>query len=402
MKKVLVLLTVFFAVTVLGFTQNNVNDIRQTDQVMRSLAISIHAKLLEKKVEKVTVGQFSYQNYMSLFGAYLENQLTSELTNMPRRNYTVLSGAPPSDNSLWVITGEIIITSDVVRLYSRLIRIQDRSVEASFTSDFTRNAYILNMFSSSSSSSSGSSSFVMDDAMEPDSRESPVRYEIGTSVSDAVIMNRTLTRSDEDYFLLVPQGSGRLTAETTGNVDTIMELYNYASGQRLASNDDGGQENNARIVINAAEGTQYLAVVKGCSSSDTGSYGFRSYIAIRETINKDDYEDDDEYYRAKVLEIDSSQRHNFHHENDVDWVKFEIRQSGRYIISAKGVNNNSLDTYFELYNDEMDEIGNDDDGGDGFSSRLSINLREGTYFLKILCLDEDPTQAYELFITPAR
>jgi len=390
MKKLLIFLTVFFFITAAGFSQNNVNDIKEMDQAVRSLAIGIHAKLLEKKADKVFVGQFTFQNSVPLLGDYLSNQLAAELANMPRRNYTVLSGAA-TESVHYVVTGGIIHTLDILRLYTRIIKLPDMSIEASFSSDFQRSDYILSMISSSSRSS-----FTRSDPFEPDSRESPVNYEIGSS-ENVSVMERSLTESDSDFFLLIPKGSGRLTIETTGNLDTIMELYNE-SGERIALNDDGGANNNARITIRVNEGKRYIALVKGYESSETGSYGFRAYLVILEDITRDEFEPDDTFIQAKAIVTGSTQKRSFHSSDDIDWVRFEVSREGRYVINARGTENNRLDTYFELFDADQNKIAEDDDGGESYSARLSINLKSGVYYLKIMCLDDNPDQWYTLNI----
>jgi hypothetical protein len=47
----------------------------------------------------------------------------------------------------------------------------------------------------------------------------------------------------------------------------------------------------------------------------------------------------------------------------------------------------------------MNSIGEDDDGGDGLDSRLSLHLESGLYYLKAECLDENPNQPYTISIT---
>jgi len=395
MKKCSVCFVVFFLTAAIGFAQNNVSAIGEIDQVARNLAIGIHAKLLEKKAESVYIGQFTFNNAVPLLGDYMSNQLISELTNMLRRNYSIISGQSQAAASFHV-SGEIIHTADIIRMYTRIIKQQDRSVEASFTSDFERNEYTLQMIAGSSRSSNARI-----DIYEPDSMSSPVSYEIGTDLSSAVVMERSLSEGDADYFLLVSQGDGRLLIETTGNTDTTMELYNE-EGSRLSSNDDGGSDTNARITYGVREGARYIAVVKGYDSSTTGSYGFRSYIVIRQAMAKDEYETDDEPFQAKLFEFGSPQIRNFHNGDDVDWVKFEITQAGQYIINARGINNNNLDTCLALYDGNLNMMAEDDDGGESYSARLSVNLRTGVYYVKIWCLDDDPDQGYTFNIISDR
>jgi len=513
MKRFFVFILFFSIVVGMVFSQTAESPVPQMDEAVKTLAGGIHRKLIEKKAEKISVGQFTYQDGMPPFSSYWVNQLVGELTNMPGRNYTVLSGGSDAD---WTISGEIVQAADIVRIYSRLIRTSDRAIEASFSSSFRRNEHINDMIAfSAAASGGGSSSGGGRDSREPDSWEAPVTYTIGSGANVSA-MNRALTDGDEDFFLLIPERSGRLTAETTGNTDTVMRLLNYDNGDELASNDDGGQGENAKINHNVRSGTRYLAVVSGYDSSATGAYGFKAYIISREglssfdspisyeigigennaasvsrnirqgdedyfllvpdrdgrltmettgrldtymelyqadeeelldenddggqnenarirysvssgvryivlvrgysdrtsgsysfrayfqgssAISRDEYEPNDESSQATAIEIGETQRHTFHSGNDVDWFKFQIRRAGRLTIQTKGVNSNRLDTYIELYDSNMNQIAEDDDGGNSLSSLLTQNLNSGTYYLKVWCLDEEPDQAYTVTIS---
>jgi hypothetical protein len=235
------------------------------------------------------------------------------------------------------------------------------------------------------------------DSYEPDSFDAPVPYEIGVNES-AQTMDRTLHNSDEDFFLLIPENDGRLTMETTGNVDTYMEFYNADTREKLSEDDDGGSRSNARIRYNVQAGKRYIAKVRGYGNSDTGPYGFRAYLQVQVRLVPDEYEPDDDSSSAKLIEIGKPQQHTFHTPNDIDWVKFEITRPGRYTIRARGVNSNRLDTYIELFNSNLVLIGEDDDGGDILDSRLSMRLENGLYYLKVYCLDDDIDQPYTISI----
>ncbi|MCL2229681.1 MAG: DVUA0089 family protein [Treponema sp.] len=517
MKRVFLLISIFFLAASLTFAQTgaaaSASPVGQMDEAVKNLANEIHAKLLEKRAEKVLVGQFTFQDGVPPFSSYWVNQLVGELTNMRGRNYIILTGG--AQDAGWTIVGEIVQVADVIRVYSRLIRLSDRAIEGSFYSSFERNDHINDMISGGGGGTSSNAAAAGGrDAREPDSWDSPVTYIIGTSPT-AAVMNRTITEGDEDFFLLVPERDGRLTMETTGSIDTYMHFYNYDTGDEIAVNDDGGQGLNARIVQSVRAGTRYLAVVRGFGGSTAGAYGFRAFIVVREgmssfenpiayeigegdtnivTVNRtlqqgdedyfllvparngrltiettgridtymelydadremldenddggnnnnarlrysvtagtryivlirgysqnvsgsygfraffpdgtnvspDEFEPDNEPGQAKSIEIGATQTRNFHSGDDIDWVRFQITRAGRYTINVRGVNNNRLDTYIELYDSNLNLIAEDDDGGDSLSSRLSLNLNNGTYLLKIWCLDDEPNQPYTLSIT---
>jgi len=511
MKRFSIFFTLFFFAVYTTFSQNTESPVPQMDEAVKNLARELHAKLSEKRAEKIAIGQFTYNDSIPPFSSYWVNQLVGELTNIQGRSYIILSGAAADAD--WTVSGEIVQAADIIRIYTRLIRMSNRAVEGSFYSSFQRNEHINDMIAYAASSG-GSSSGGGRDAREPDSWDTPVTVTIGTSPNAAVI-NRTITEDDEDFFLIVPERDGRLTVETTGSIDTYLYLYNHDTGDELTSNDDGGQGSNARIVQNVRAGTRYLAVVRGYSSSTTGAYGFRAFMIIREggsswenpnsyeigvgdsvtTVNRtiqsgdeefflllpdrdgrltiettgridtymelftaddrddlldenddggnsynarirynvrsgtryivvvrgygnsvsgnfgfraffpgtnalsaDEYESDDEPSQAKAIVIGASQQRTFHSGNDVDWVSFQVTQAGRYVIQARGVNSNRLDTYLELFNDTMNSIAEDDDGGDSLSSRIATRLNTGTYYIKVQCLDEEPDQGYILSV----
>jgi hypothetical protein len=499
-----------------GLSENQGQDagrpVSQFDTAVKTLSDSLNKKLIDGRAGKVSVGQFPYKGTVVPLATYWINQLTGELANIPNRSYIILStGTAGAD---WTISGEIIdVTATTIRVYTRLIRIENRAIEASFQFDLERNEQINGMLSSGESQGGGRSSTVVADSLEPDSFESPVLFEIGTDESVQVVnrtlhsgdedfflllpendgqlimettgstdtymefydadtrerlaqnddggsgynsrirysvqagkryiakvrgcessdtgaygfraylsirasssgfnnpisyeigvdegvpvANRILNRDDEEYFLLVPEHDGQLIAETTGNVDTFIEFYNADTREKLTENDDGGRNENARIRYRVEAGKRYIAKVRGYSGSDNGSYGFRAYLTIQANLAPDEYEPDNDSASAKQIEIGIPQQHNFHNSNDVDWVKFQITRPGRYIIRARGVNSNRLDTYIELFDSNMSLIDEDDDGGDNLDSRLSLYLQNGLYYLKAECLDDEPNQPYTISI----
>ena len=411
MKKRLTVITVFCLVLSCLFAQGvhaqgiqsasnagEASPAQQTDDAVKALARDINRKLVLENNGKVAVAQFTYQGSVPPLGAYWASQLTEELTGMPYKSYLILStGAAGAD---WTISGEIVDVPGAIRIYTRLIRASDKSIAASFHTDLARNEHIITMLASGGSRSRSSSAPM--DAWEPDSWDNPVPYEIGED-QNAELMNRTLhTGDDEDFFLLLPASDGRLVMETTGDIDTYMEFYNAETRQKLADDDDGGAGLNARIRYNVQAGKRYIAKVRGFGSGDgngeTGHYGFRAYLTAPVTLPPDEYEPDDDSSSAKWIEIGTPQQHTFHTGDDVDWVKFQVAQGGRYTIRARGVNTPRLDTYIELFDSNLNSIAEDDDDGEGYDARLSLRLESGLYYLKVTCLDDEPDEAYTISI----
>jgi len=399
MKRISPFALIFFLAANAVFSQSPVP---QMDEAINALARELHYKLVQIKADRIAFGQFTYRDSITPFSSYWVNHLTGELTNMIGRQYSVLSGT--HSDAPFTVSGEIVQVADIVRVYARLVRTVERTaertehtIEASFYANFERNEHT-NAMLVIESSRNGERSSVTGDAYETDSMENPVTYEIGVD-ENAAVMNRTIhSGSDEDFFLLIPASSGRLVMETTGSIDTMMDFFIAGTEEHLESNDDGGTSLNARIRYEVEAGTRYIAKVTGYGST-TGSYAFRAYLTPRVQTAPDEYEPDNESSAASLLLIGTPQQHNFHNENDVDWVRFQITQPGRYTIQTRGANSNRLDTYIELYNSNMNSIAEDDDGGEGLGSRLSQNLDAGLYYLKVWCLSDEPDQPYTISIT---
>jgi hypothetical protein len=397
MKRLSLAFTVLFAIFSAGpvlYGQNAEDPMSQLDSTVKSLAADLNKALADNQAGKVSIGQFNYRNAFPPLSAYWVTQLTEELTNIPIKSFTLLAAG--SAGVEWTITGEIVLISHTLRVYTRLVRISDRSIMTSLHSEFEYTQPFVEMLSGGGSSGGVSS---VPDAFEPDSQTDPMSAEIGANEGSAPLVNRTIhDREDQDFFLLTPDKDGILVVETTGGLDSFLELYDAETNNRLAENDDGGSGGNARIRQSVSAGGRYVAKVRGYSS-ETGDYSLRAYIVERVQVAPDEYESDDDFSAAKDISIGTPQQHNFNSGDDVDWVKFQVTEAGRYIIRARGVESNSLDTYIELFDDNRNSIDEDDDGGDNLDSRLSVRLQSGTYYLSVKCLDSEPNQPYTISIT---
>ncbi|MDR1249586.1 MAG: hypothetical protein LBK63_09815 [Treponema sp.] len=317
------------------------------------------------------------------------------MANIPNRSFIPVLGRTAD----WTVSGEIVGIANIIRVYTRLIRAGGRPGEhliaASFHADFELDEYIAEMLSGGGGRGSSSA---LRDAYENDSMENPLTVEVAGDNSGPVI-NRTLhTESDEDFFLLTPNQEGELVLETTGSIDTYLELYHADSREKLAGDDDGGSGNNACIHYQARAGEGYIAKVRGYDGN-MGSYGFHAWLREPFHNDPDEYEDDGDFSLAKTIAVGTPQQHSFTTGDDVDWVAFETDRDGSYTIRVRGANTARLDTYIELYDSNRSLIDEDDDGGSNLDSRLSARLRSGIYYLKVKCLDEEPDQPYTIAIT---
>jgi hypothetical protein len=379
-SSLLILAVTFSGAQGAGQDQTVGSSLSQLDTAVRMLAGDLNKKLVEKKAGKVAVGQFPYRGTVVPLASYWINQLTGELANIPNRSYVILSGAPTGAD--WTISGEIIeIASGPIRLYTRLIRVEDRAVEASFFIDLERNQQVIGMLISAESQSGGRSSSAPVDALEPDGFDSPVPFEIGAD-ENVQVVNRTLHNGDEDFFLLIPAGDGQLIMETTGSIDTYMEFYNADTQEKLGQNDDGGSGSNARIRYSAEAGKRYIAKVRGYDGS-TGSYGFRAYLSARASSssfsNPIPYEigvDESATFVNRTLDSE-----------DEDFFLLLPASDGQLIMETSG----DTDTFMEFYNaDTRSKLADNDDGGRGSNARIRYSVEAGKrYIAKVRGYDGD-------------
>jgi hypothetical protein len=394
-KKFFLAVSVFFLILPALYGQNMANFLTQLDGAVKTLGTDMHGKLSAEKAQKVVLGRWTRGDSIPPLGDYWQVQLMEELTNIPGRSYSLSSAGPAGAD--WMVSGEIIEIVNVIRIYTRFTRLSDNSIQQIIHSDFERNEYLAEMLSGGGGSG-GSSQGGSRDSYEPDSQDNPLSVTIA-SQADGPLINRTLHNGgDEDFFLLVPETDGPLVMETTGNIDTYLEFYDASSMEQVSTNDDGGSGNNARIRYNVRAGNRYIAKVRGYSSSETGSYGFRAYIIEQVRLNPDEYEDDNEFTAAKDISIGASQERTFHSGGDIDWIRFQVERPGRYVIRARGLRSNRLDTYIELYDSGNNYIDDNDDGGEDLDSRLSVQLQSGTYYIKAECLNDEPDQPYVISV----
>ena len=166
--------------------------------------------------------------------------------------------------------------------------------------------------------------------------------------------------SDKDWFridLLRPLGRDEvLRIETLSNLDLVMELTDEYGGYIL-DDDDSGQDNNPMIMASGLDAGRYYLIVY-VYSGETGPYEIMANIMIPV---RDEFEDDSSMISASQITADGvPQRRSFSPMGDVDWVQFDVRSEGTYLIRTQG----DIDTYMELYDGQGNMIEENDDGDD--------------------------------------
>lgn len=97
----------------------------------------------------------------------------------------------------------------------------------------------------------------------------------------------------------------------------------------------------------------------------------------------DVFEPDDSPASAAALAASGAQTRSLHTGTDVDWVSFTLSQAGEIVLETNGGDGGDTQLWLYAAGDTENEIGFDEDGGNGYYSRLAGPLAAGTYFAKV-------------------
>ncbi|MDR0598114.1 MAG: peptidase [Treponema sp.] len=202
------------------------------------------------------------------------------------------------------------------------------------------------------------------DSYEPDSRQSPVQ------VTPGVWIPRTLHTNDTDWFSFTPDSAGILVAETAGDTDTVLDLYQ--GGDLLRENDDVGRDYNAKIEYFVDAGTHYLIKVlgvrlTGAEENDSGSYRFRASL---EPMPEKKARPNNTLEQAEPLAPGEATTDYFFSPEDVNWHIVSVPGPGRLTVTTEG----TLDTLLEVYDKWEELIGRDDDSGYQGNAKVTVDL----------------------------
>lgn len=106
-------------------------------------------------------------------------------------------------------------------------------------------------------------------------------------------------------------------------------------------------------------------------------------VSVGDEVVGDVFEPDNSKERASIINLDEQQTHSISPATDHDWLTFTLSEPIRVYIETSG---SSGDTRIWLRDDQGIEIESDDDGGDGYFSKIEMELDAGTYYIEI---DED-------------
>ncbi|MDR2501277.1 MAG: hypothetical protein LBD37_09430 [Treponema sp.] len=342
--------------------------LRDLDPITARVAARINLRL-NNQIQagapvQVSVGSFSWQDSAVPLGGLWAMNLSRDLANASSRQYDVL--APGSGGGNWLVCGEIIEAGGILRVYTRLIRQKDQALNGVWNTDFEKTGFIISLLEQEQEQGRSGSAGALQDRYEPDSRERPAALSIGANAGtggDTWVSRSFHDREDRDWFTIMPNQGGRVVAETVGDIDTYMELYDASGGSRIMYNDDGGDGENAKLTFPVEPGKPLILMVRGYSG-DTGPYRIRAYYA---ELPDKDLEPNDAAADAKRINLNTDELEAyFSSPEDVDWYRLEIPAGGGYL---QAVLDGSGSYTLELYDSQEKllpaESAGDEEGGVG-------------------------------------
>ncbi|MFP3042876.1 DVUA0089 family protein [Treponema primitia] len=212
------------------------------------------------------------------------------------------------------------------------------------------------------------------DSYEPDSRNSPVKVKQDEWIS------RALHANDSDWFSFTPETAGLLVAETDGDTDTVLELYQDRT--LLRENDDVGNNINAKIEYFVNSGVNYLIKASGvrlaeATENATGLYRFRVTL---EPMPTGKASANNTLEQAERINMGETITAYFLNNDDIHWYTTSAEGAGRIRVNTEG----TLDTLLEVYDKWEELIGRDDDSGyQGNAKVVADILSAGPVYFKV-------------------
>ncbi|RMG34892.1 MAG: hypothetical protein D6732_10105 [Methanobacteriota archaeon] len=213
---------------------------------------------------------------------------------------------------------------------------------------------------------------VTGDDYEPDNS-----MDLANEITIGETQEHSLTSYDIDFVFFVLTTTMRVSIYTSGDLgDTIMTLYDNA-GNQIAFDDDNGKGLFASVTLLLDPGTYYAAVEAFDTSVPINSY----FITLREGVDPDEYEDDNDFSQATQLQFWETQDHTFSENDYRDFFIFNISQMMEVEIETSGTDG---DTSIIIFDEFTNYIADADDTSTSTFATISLMLDAGTYYVEVI------------------
>jgi len=181
-------------------------------------------------------------------------------------------------------------------------------------------------------------------------------------------LSGNLGRGQEIFYSLTAAQTGILTVETTGSVDTYLEVYD-TDWNYIDENDDGPNGLNARLTIIAFQGVTYIFILSGYDENVSGRFGISASL-------------------TPFIQLRTGTAYNGRIEEE-EYIVFSFiaDRSGLLTIETAG----QTDTYIMLYDNDFIDLAYDDDGAGYPNDRITHRVTSGTvYYIEVGAYESGP------------
>jgi hypothetical protein len=206
------------------------------------------------------------------------------------------------------------------------------------------------------------------------------------------------TSGDEDWFSFRLTSPAMIRVSTEGSLDTRLNLYGpNSSSEEISSDDDGGDDFNARISVYLREPGLYYIHAYPYNEETTGSY-----VLVLEMVNltADSQEPNNRRDQARAVSLSRLPLTlSLFPDDDADWFRIDL--SGFQYRTGEVLSfytSGDLDTYLELYQGDLLIQEDDDSADDSYNARIFFMPERGVsdYYIKIRGYSNSVTGEYTL------
>jgi hypothetical protein len=162
--------------------------------------------------------------------------------------------------------------------------------------------------------------------------------------------------------------------ETTGDTDTFLDAYD-ASYSLINSDDDGGEDYNARIDVFAEANKVYYFILKGYNNDESGPYRILASFEPMSNIANNTSRS-----AAVTLSLGEAVPVFLTTAGQSRWFVYQAPRAVTFVVQTRG----NMDTVLCLYDNNgnlLDE--NDDYSDESYNALISSRLNAGTYYIEV-------------------
>ncbi|MBI9097060.1 MAG: PPC domain-containing protein [Spirochaetaceae bacterium] len=390
MKKTILLLAFALSVSFLSADELMENLKNASDQVAQDLSLFMEE-------DNLYAGAFTFENRPVLMGDLFSDLLANRLLNNSRFKGNIVKGYSPGtfriSDAQWVLSGSLYKTGSnyFLSLYlNDSTGQQKKGWEFLIPADGTDSLLEPSRIAISSGGDiyepNDSSSTAVE--LKPEPALELDNLEIGES-------------GDEDWFYVDVNelGSGStmyiLSVQTLGGMDTYLEVFSPGDTSYPITENDDGDDGNARINFALTETGRWYIKVRGYSSDETGDYGLSVALEMREAGPG---EPDNTMDQATVLEIEGEEiRRTMDYGDDYDYFRITLDrplgENKALVIQTYS----DLDLSMTLLDQYDNEITTNDDSGLDSNPQIMLPAQEeGTWYAVVYPYDGDNTGRYTI------